>query len=173
MCFSQRSIHSQQFRKEALFCIITLLIRNEPRAKSSVQYLHFCIETQNTKVNVLNRAKAPRSISIKKYKAGEMPSHQRHDFLQTKIVKFKTLYLHLVYTAVDYSNLAICMSRNLCSFFYTAVQKIEKKNNFCSTWVPTLEICKNFCFLIKWKNSYGLYRSNASEKKWLKNNNID
>ena len=110
-----------------------------PRPKSLVQYLYFCIETiqhkieYHTKVNVLNRAKAPRSISIKKYKAGEMPSHQRHDFLQTKIVKFKTLYLHLVYTAVDYSNLAICMSRNLCSFFYTAVQKIEKKNNFCST----------------------------------------
>ena len=119
--------------------------------------------------------KAPRRIIsiIKKYKAGEMPSHQRHDFLQTKIVKFKTLYLHLVYTAVDYSNLAIGMSRNLCSFFYTTVQKIEKKNNFCSTWVPTLEICKNFFFLIKWKNSYGFYSSNASEKKWLKNNNIE
>ena len=84
--------------------------------------------------------KAPRHIIsiIKKYKAGEMPSHQRHDFLQTKIVKFKTLYLHLVYTAVDYSNLAIGMSRNLCSFFYT------------------------------WKNSYDFYGSNASEKKWLK-----
>ena len=113
----------------ALFCIITLLIKNEPCAKSPVQYLNFCIENiqlkleHNTKVNVLNRAKAPRSISIKKYKAGEMPSHQRHDFLQTKIVKFKTLYLHLVHTTAVDPNLTIGMSRNLC-FSTQIVEKL-------------------------------------------------